>query len=204
AAPGLRPRPGRAGRGPRGDGPVRRPFGRPRGDVPGERPGCERERSRRARRPPCRRARAGEGWRGARPRPRRGRGLPAAPGREPRSRRGGEGRGGGVGPARHRHRRAGGGLGGLPGARRRRPAAAGPLPPALPAMMSLRRAVQAVLHVEDTPHRIALAFAVGVFIAFFPIWGIHTAMALGVAFLFRLSRAATMVGAWVNNPWTMA
>ena len=71
-------------------------------------------------------------------------------------------------------------------------------------MMSLRRAVQAVLHVEDTPHRIALAFAIGVWIAFFPVWGIHTAMALGVAFLFRLSRAAMLVGAYVNNPWTMA
>lgn len=71
-------------------------------------------------------------------------------------------------------------------------------------MMSLRRAFRAVLQVEDTPHRIALAFAVGVWIAFFPIWGIHTAMALGVAFLLRLSRAAMLVGAWVNNPWTMA
>jgi hypothetical protein len=70
-------------------------------------------------------------------------------------------------------------------------------------MMALWRAFQAILHVEDTPHRIALAFAVGVWIAFFPIWGIHTALALGVAFLLRLSRAAMLVGAWVNNPWTM-
>ena len=69
--------------------------------------------------------------------------------------------------------------------------------------MALWRAFQAILHVEDTPHRIALAFAVGVWIAFFPIWGIHTALALGVAFLLRLSRAAMLVGAWVNNPWTM-
>lgn len=71
-------------------------------------------------------------------------------------------------------------------------------------MMSLRRAFQTVLHMEDTPHRIALSFAIGVWIAFFPIWGIHTAMALGVAFLMRLSRGAMLVGAWVNNPWTMA
>jgi uncharacterized protein (DUF2062 family) len=71
-------------------------------------------------------------------------------------------------------------------------------------MMSLRRALQAVLQVEDTPHRVALAFGIGVWIAFFPIWGIHTAMALGVAFLMRLSRAAMLIGAWVNNPWTMA
>lgn len=71
-------------------------------------------------------------------------------------------------------------------------------------MTRLRRAFEALLHVEDTPHRIALSFAIGVWIAFFPIWGIHTALALAVAFLFRLSRAAILVGAYVNNPWTMA
>jgi uncharacterized protein (DUF2062 family) len=71
-------------------------------------------------------------------------------------------------------------------------------------MISVRRAVQAVLHTDDTPHRTALAFGVGVWIAFFPIWGIHSLMAIGVAFLFRLNRAAMLVGAWVNNPWTMA
>jgi uncharacterized protein (DUF2062 family) len=27
-------------------------------------------------------------------------------------------------------------------------------------------------------------------------------MALGLAFVLRLSRAAMVVGAWVNNPWT--
>src|SRR5688572_1055661 len=29
-------------------------------------------------------------------------------------------------------------------------------------------------------------------------------MALGIAFAFRLSRAAVLVGIYVNNPWTMA
>jgi len=65
-------------------------------------------------------------------------------------------------------------------------------------------AVKLLLHVDDSPHRIALAFAIGIWIAFFPIWGIHTAMALAIAFLFRLSRAAMVLGAWVNNPWTVA
>jgi hypothetical protein len=68
----------------------------------------------------------------------------------------------------------------------------------------LQRTLQILLHVEDTPHRTALAFGIGVWIAFFPIWGIHTGMALAIAFLFRLNRAAMVVGAWVNNPWTMA
>ena len=29
-------------------------------------------------------------------------------------------------------------------------------------------------------------------------------MALGIAFAFRLSRAAILLGAYVNNPWTLA
>ena len=68
----------------------------------------------------------------------------------------------------------------------------------------LSRAVQILLYVEDTPHRTALAFAIGVFIAFFPILGIHTALALAIAFLFRLGRGPILVGAYINNPWTIA
>jgi uncharacterized protein (DUF2062 family) len=68
----------------------------------------------------------------------------------------------------------------------------------------MRRVVDILLHLEDTPHRTALAFGIGVWLAFFPIYGIHTAMALVIAFLFRLNRAALIVGAWVNNPWTVA
>jgi hypothetical protein len=70
--------------------------------------------------------------------------------------------------------------------------------------MTLRSAFRAVFYVQDTPHRIALAFGVGVFIAFSPLLGIHTALALGLAFLFRLSRVAILAGAWTNNPWTLA
>jgi uncharacterized protein (DUF2062 family) len=68
----------------------------------------------------------------------------------------------------------------------------------------MRRAFQVLLHVQDTPHRIALAFALGVLIAFSPLLGIHTGLALGLAFLFRLSRVAILAGAWTNNPWTLA
>jgi uncharacterized protein (DUF2062 family) len=59
-----------------------------------------------------------------------------------------------------------------------------------------------LFHLDDTPHRIALSFAIGVFIAFFPILGIHTGLALLIAFAFRLSRVAILAGAWTNNPWT--
>jgi uncharacterized protein len=68
----------------------------------------------------------------------------------------------------------------------------------------LRKLIQAFLHLDDTPPRIAAAFAVGVYIAFHPLFGLHTLMALGIAFAFRLSRAAVLVGIYVNNPWTIA
>jgi hypothetical protein len=66
------------------------------------------------------------------------------------------------------------------------------------------RALRRLFHIDDTPHRTALAFGVGLFIAFFPIFGVHTVLALGIAFLFKLNRVATLVGAFVNNPWTFA
>jgi uncharacterized protein len=68
----------------------------------------------------------------------------------------------------------------------------------------LRALFRTVLQLEDTPHRVALAFAIGIFIAFFPILGIHTALALLIAFAFRLNKVAILTGAWVNNPWTLA
>jgi uncharacterized protein len=67
-----------------------------------------------------------------------------------------------------------------------------------------RRVVQLLLHVEETPHRTALAFGIGIFIAFSPFLGIHMGIALLVAFLFRLNRVAILLGTYLNNPWTLA
>lgn len=71
-------------------------------------------------------------------------------------------------------------------------------------MKRLRALLRAVLQLEDRPNRVALAFGIGVFLAFFPLLGIHTALALFIAFAFRLNKVAILAGAWTNNPWTMA
>jgi len=68
----------------------------------------------------------------------------------------------------------------------------------------VRRTVEMLLHLQDTPHRTALAFGLGLWLAFFPILGIHTGLALLIAFLFRLNRAALLVGVYFSNPWTVA
>ncbi|MBI1823144.1 MAG: DUF2062 domain-containing protein [Nitrospirae bacterium] len=64
--------------------------------------------------------------------------------------------------------------------------------------------IKELLHLNDSPRKIALAFAVGVFIAFSPILGFHTIMVLLSAWLFRLNPVALFAGAFVNNPWTFA
>ena len=71
-------------------------------------------------------------------------------------------------------------------------------------MAWLRRTAQILIQVEGSPSRVAAAFGLGVFIAFFPLLGIHTGLALLLAILFRLNRVAILVGAWINNPWTLA
>jgi uncharacterized protein (DUF2062 family) len=69
------------------------------------------------------------------------------------------------------------------------------------AFARLARRLQPALRLDDPPHRIALALAVGVFISCTPFWGFQTLLAVVVATLLRLNRAATVAGAWLNLPW---
>ena len=57
------------------------------------------------------------------------------------------------------------------------------------------------LRLDDPPWRIALALAVGVFISCTPFYGLQTLLSLLAATIFRLSKAATVAGAWLNLPW---
>ncbi len=62
----------------------------------------------------------------------------------------------------------------------------------------MRDILKKLLHLEDPPHRTALAFGAGVFIAFSPLLGLHTVMAIATAFAFGLNRVAVLAGAWIN------
>ncbi len=66
-----------------------------------------------------------------------------------------------------------------------------------------KRRLKTLLGLEDTVHRTAFAFALGVFMGFSPLLGFHTLLALFIAFVFKLNRAAIVVGTLVNNPWTL-
>ncbi len=67
-----------------------------------------------------------------------------------------------------------------------------------------RKALRNLLNLDDPPERIALAFAVGAFIGFSPLLGLHTILAAMVAVIWRLNKLAVFTGAYINNPWTMA
>jgi uncharacterized protein (DUF2062 family) len=71
----------------------------------------------------------------------------------------------------------------------------------MPGIGRLRRRLHALLHLDDPPWRIALALAVGVFIGCTPFWFFQTVLALAVATICRLNKAATVTGAWLNLPW---
>jgi uncharacterized protein len=60
-----------------------------------------------------------------------------------------------------------------------------------------------LLALNDTPERIAFAFALGVFLAFSPLLGLHTVLGLVLAFVFGLNRVAVLFGLLINNPWTI-
>jgi len=64
-----------------------------------------------------------------------------------------------------------------------------------------RERLRSLLGLDESPRRIAVALAVGVFIGCTPFWGVQTLLAVLAARLLGLSRAATVAGSWLNLPW---
>jgi len=66
----------------------------------------------------------------------------------------------------------------------------------------IREQLKTMLHMGESPDRLAWAFAVGVFIGFSPLIGLHTIMAAGMVWGFRMNPIAVFTGAYLTNPWT--
>ncbi len=64
-----------------------------------------------------------------------------------------------------------------------------------------RASFRRLLAIDDPPERTALAFSVGIFIAFSPFLGLHTILATLLAFFFRFNKIAIYSGTFVNNPF---
>ena len=60
-----------------------------------------------------------------------------------------------------------------------------------------------ILSLDAHPGHIATGFAVGVFVSFTPFFGLHTPIAIALAFIFRLNKVTCITGAWINTPLTM-
>jgi hypothetical protein len=64
-----------------------------------------------------------------------------------------------------------------------------------------RKTLRRLLAIDDPPERTALAFSVGIFIAFSPFLGLHTIVATALAFIFRFNKVAIYAGTYINNPF---
>jgi uncharacterized protein (DUF2062 family) len=64
-----------------------------------------------------------------------------------------------------------------------------------------RKALRRLLAIDDPPERTALAFSIGIFIAFSPFLGLHTILATALAFIFRFNKVAIYTGTFINNPF---
>ncbi len=67
----------------------------------------------------------------------------------------------------------------------------------------LRTRFDEVVGVHEQPERLAAAWAVGLTIGFSPLMGLHTVLALLIAFIFRLNKVDVFLGTLIINPWTL-
>ncbi|MBN1550949.1 DUF2062 domain-containing protein [bacterium] len=71
-----------------------------------------------------------------------------------------------------------------------------------PPRKKLREHLKDITKLKGNPTHIAFSFALGIFIGFSPFYGLHTIIALIFVYFFRLNALTTVVGAWVNMPFT--
>lgn len=60
-----------------------------------------------------------------------------------------------------------------------------------------------ILHADDSPHRLALGAAVGMFVAFTPTVGFQMLIVLLLAWLLRANKAIGVPLVWISNPVTI-
>jgi len=63
--------------------------------------------------------------------------------------------------------------------------------------------IRQVLSVNEPPHKVAQAFAMGIFIGMSPLLGLHTILGIVLAWQLRLNKLVTLIGVYVTNPWTI-
>lgn len=59
-----------------------------------------------------------------------------------------------------------------------------------------------LIKADDTPHRVALGFAIGIFYGLFPFVGVIFTVV--TAFVFRANKVSALIGCFVTNTWISA
>ena len=68
----------------------------------------------------------------------------------------------------------------------------------------LRRFVKyRILHIDDTPHRIALGMGLAIFITWTPAIGLQMVLVLLLCMLFRANKLVGLPFVWISNPATI-
>lgn len=67
----------------------------------------------------------------------------------------------------------------------------------------LKTYIKKTLEEKGSERKIALSFAIGVFISFTPLLSLHMILAIAIALLFRFNKVAIIAGAWINNHFTI-
>jgi len=59
-----------------------------------------------------------------------------------------------------------------------------------------------ILHIDDSPQKIALGLAIGLFVAWTPLLGLHILIVIALSMLLRANKFAALVSVWVSNVFT--
>ena len=61
-----------------------------------------------------------------------------------------------------------------------------------------------IVHVDDSPGRIAFGAALGIFVAWTPAFGLHTLMIIAICMILRANKLVAIGCIWISNPFTIA
>jgi len=67
-------------------------------------------------------------------------------------------------------------------------------------MEPLKKAYSRFLKIRGTPKEIARGFALGLFVGMSPFMGLHTAIAVPMAALFKWNKFSAALAVWISNP----
>jgi len=59
-----------------------------------------------------------------------------------------------------------------------------------------------ILHIDDSPQRMARGIAAGFFVAYLPLLGLHMPLAFLLALFVRANKALAVIAVWICNPLT--